>query len=175
MPKLHHFDRLGTARFVTFGCFRRRHLLADAAACEIVLTELARLRDHRNVRVLGYVIMPDHVHLILHPPDDIRLGTAIGVFKTRTAHRILELWNDGRRQSRIPRRDNGEAAVWQRRCYDHNCRTDEIVIEKLKYCHDNPVKRGLVDRAEDWPWSSCRWYLGHREGVFPIDELIDGL
>jgi putative transposase len=75
------------------------------------------------------------------------------------------LWWD----SRILQRPDGSPAVWQRRCYDHNCRTPEIVVEKLKYCHDNPVKRGLVNHPEDWPWSSYNWYQGRRDGIFEID------
>jgi len=172
MPKLRHYDDLGTVRFVTFSCYRRQRLLTEQTACEAILTELLRLRRDRGINILGYVIMPEHVHLVILPPDDLKLGPAIGVFKTRSAHMILN-WarSDQRKRDRIVRRETGAAAVWQRRCYDHNCRTTEIVIEKVKYCHDNPVKRGLVSRPEDWPWSSCRWYQGLREGVLEIDGI----
>jgi putative transposase len=170
MPKLHHFDHLGTARFVTFSCYRRQPLLTSPVVREIILAELARLRHDRSIKLLGYVIMPEHIHLVVLPPYGLRLGPTIGILKTRTAHAILDCWrSDQQQRRRILRRENGAAAVWHRRCYDHNCRTPETVIEKVEYCHDNPVKRGLVPRAEDWPWSSYLWYRGHREGVLEID------
>ncbi|MEW6050899.1 MAG: transposase [Candidatus Zixiibacteriota bacterium] len=172
MPKLRHYDHLGTARFVTFSCYNRQQLLTNLVARETVLAELSRLRGVYRIRLLGYVIMPEHVHLVLLPPDDLRLGPTIGVFKTRSAHTILSwMRSDPQHAWWIQRRASGGAAVWERRCYDHNCRTPEIVIEKIKYCHDNPVKRGLADRPEDWQWSSCRWYLGQREGVLEIDGI----
>jgi putative transposase len=108
----------------------------------------------------------------LLPPDDVKLGAVVGAFKARSAHTILDwLRSDLQRSRHIMIRREGNAAVWQRRCYDHNCRTPEIVVEKIKYCHDDPMKRGLVDKPEDWPWSGCRWYLGHRESVPEIDGI----
>jgi putative transposase len=177
MPKLRHFDHLGTARFVTFSCYRRRPLLEDMNARKIIIAELARLRQDRNIKLIAYVIMPEHMHLVVLPPEGLKLGPAIGIFKTRTAHAILDFWrSDQQQRGRIVKRESGDAAVWQRRCYDHNCRTPDTVLEKVRYCHNNPVTRRLVERPEDWPWSSCRWYLGHREGVLEIDgiEILTG-
>ncbi|MCX6833774.1 MAG: transposase [candidate division Zixibacteria bacterium] len=171
MPKLRHYDHLGTARFVTFSCYQRQRLLSDNIARQSVLDELSRLRTDHEIRVLGYVVMPEHVHLVLFPPDDVKLGPLICALKARSAHTILGWMRSDQRPQRILLRPEGAPAIWQRRCYDHNCRTPGIVVEKVKYCHDNPVKRGLVAHAEDWPWSSCRWYLGQREGVPEIDGI----
>ena len=115
------------------------------------------------------MIMPEHVHFLLLPPDDIKLGVLIGQLEARAAMSILSRLRS--RGSRVLSRPDGSPAVWQRRCYDHNCRTPEIVIGKLKYCHDNPVKRGLVSHPEDRPWSSCRWYNGGYKGEFEIDGI----
>jgi putative transposase len=171
MPKLRHYDHLGTARFVTFSCFQRLRLLSDSIARQAVLDELSRLRTNHDIRVLGYVVMPEHVHLVVLPPDDVNLGPLIGALKARSARVILDLIRSCPRRQRLPVRPGGTPAVWQRRCYDHNCRTPEDVVEKVKYCHDNPVKRGLAAKPEDWPWSSCRWYLGQREAVLEIDGI----
>ncbi|MCX6835477.1 MAG: transposase [candidate division Zixibacteria bacterium] len=171
MPKLRHYDHLGTARFVTFSCYQRQRLLGDSIGRQAVLDELSRLRTDHGVKVLGYVVMPEHVHLVLLPPDDVKLGPLIGALKARSAHIILDWIRNGQRRQRVPVRSGGTPAVWQKRCYDHNCRTPEIVVEKVKYCHDNPVKRGLVAQPENWPWSSCRWYVGQREGIPEIDGI----
>ncbi len=59
--------------------------------------------------------------------------------------------------------------LWQRRCYDRNCRTEEEVWEKVNYCHNNPVKRGLVSRPEDWQWSSCRSFIRNDDALPEIE------
>ncbi len=165
MPQLRHFDNLGTARFITFSCYRRRKYLSDEANVLILFDQLSTLRSKYSIKILGYVVMPDHVHLVLLPPDGLKLGVLIGQLKGRSARAIIGLRND------ISLRSNGQPAVWQRRCYDHNCRTQEIVIEKIRYCHTNPVKSGLVRVPGDWPWSSFRWYNGDRSRLLEIDEI----
>ena len=167
MPRLRHYDSLNTARFVTFSCYRRHRYLADRLSRDMVLEEITALRDVHKIKVLGYVVMPEHIHLVLHPPDDLELGRIIGQFKARSARAILSHCRQSRGQILV--RPDGRPAVWHRRCYDHNCRTAEIVLEKIRYCHDNPVKRGLASRPEDWPWSSYRWYHGRRNDVLEID------
>jgi hypothetical protein len=63
---------------------------------------------------------------------------------------------------------------WQVRYYDFNVRTREKQIEKLRYLHRNPVKRGLVDKPEDWEWSSFRHYATGVEGVVEIESEWTG-
>ncbi len=80
--------------------------------------------------------------------------------------------SDGRHNILMPQvRRNAKSrfVFWQRRCYDHNCRTVEAVREKIKYCHMNPVKAGLVNDPLDWPWSSYRHYVGRDDAVLEID------
>ena len=60
---------------------------------------------------------------------------------------------------------------WQKRCYDHDCRTEETVKEKINSCHKNPVNRGLVNSMEDWIYSSYRWYQGMDNIVFEINGV----
>ena len=167
MPRLQHFDNLGTARFITFSCFQRYPYLNRAAARNIVVEELESLRAGKEIRLLAWVLMPDHVHLVLWPRKSVKLGRTIGQFKARTALRILPLYPE--REHR--RRSNGQSAVWQRRCYDHNCRSAETVREKVDYCHRNPVTAGIVARPEDWPWSSYRFYSEQGHALIEIDAI----
>lgn len=165
MTRLRHFDNLGTARFVTFSCFRRHPYLLPESCIRVVLDEAALLRNDYGIQILGYVIMPDHVHLVLLPPHGLELGRLVGRMKGRSAYAITSL------AAKVLRRPDGRSAVWQRRCYDHNCRTAETVGEKIVYCHNNPVHRGLVESPEEWPWSSYRWYLGDRDVPLEIDGI----
>ncbi len=172
MPQLHHYDQLGTARFVTFCCYHQYQLLTDANDIRTVLNCLYRICREQRVRILGYVIMPEHVHFVLHPPDDSRMGQIIGEIKSRSAREILANWKQRSNRFLCKLLKPGSELVhrfWQPRCYDHNCRTPETVPEKIEYCHNNPVNRGLVSSMEDWRWSSFGWYHGADEVALEID------
>ena len=173
MPRLRHYDHLGSARFVTFSCYHRFRLLRHPAIIRAFLDGLQGLRD-RGTKILGYVVMPEHVHLILLPPDHMRLGIEIGRLKSLTAREMLPLLiqHYGQKTDRLFVTRNGERRriFWQSRCYDHNCRTPQSTKEKITYCHKNPVKRGLVESPSDCPWSSYRWYMG----LAGVELEIDG-
>ncbi len=74
MTKLRHYDNLGTARFITFSCYRRYPVLRQDFALSVVVEQLAAIRKEHNIQLLGYVLMPEHIHLVLNPPDGVRLG-----------------------------------------------------------------------------------------------------
>ena len=94
MPRLRHFDDFGTARAVNFSCYHRHRLLTDEPAIRIFLNECDAMRKHYDIAIVGYVIMPSHVHLVLVPRDHVNLGHAIGELKSRSARRILALWRE---------------------------------------------------------------------------------
>jgi putative transposase len=172
MPRLRHWDHLNTARFVTFSCYRRRQLLTAPTVIGVFLETLQLIRTRYAIRLLGYVIMPEHVHLVLHPPDSLKLGPAIGELKSLSASRVISdrlivLPPD----SNVHKDGRGRRAFWQPRCYDHNCRTRDTVIEKISYCHKNPVARGLVAEPGQWRWLSYNWYAGVTDVPLLMDEL----
>ena len=171
MPKLRHFDHLNTARFVTFCCYRRRKLLTAPVVIETFLETLNTIKESHDLKVLGYVIMPEHVHLVLHPPASIKLGPIIGKLKSYSASRVISkrllVLPDN---CRIEKDGVMRQAFWQPRCYDHNCRSPETVLEKINYCHNNPVARGLVNEPGEWRWSSYNWYAGEKDVPLTIDE-----
>jgi putative transposase len=67
-------------------------------------------------------------------------------------------------------KQRGSVQFWQRRYYDFNVHSEEKRVEKLKYMHRNPVKRGLLEKPEDWPWSSFRHYATGHLGVVEIES-----
>ena len=131
MPLLRHYDNLNSARFVTFCCYRRQQFLTSIPVIESFLDSLSNIRFKYQLRLLGYVIMPEHLHLVLHPPDGTPLGRVIGEIKAQSASQIvtekLMVLPDNCRVSKDGRE---RWAIWQPRCYDHNCRSEEIVVEK---------------------------------------------
>ena len=99
----------------------------------------------------------------------------MGELKSLTAREILSTWKekDYKILSRlkIVRDGFGRFAFWQRRYYDHNCRTQESVLEKINYCHSNPVRSGFTATPGEWRWSSYRWYNGQAGVVIEVDGV----
>jgi len=172
---MHHYDDLGTARFITFNCHKRLKLLTDEKRIRMLLEEIDHARKKYGFSLLGFVVMPNHVHLVLYPNKDVQAGRVIGEIKSLTARRIGMLSKSQKRHNRamfeVIRNKKYRYVFWQRRCYDHNCRTPQTVIEKINYCHMNPVKARLVRNPSEWPWSSYRWYMGYDDAVLEVDGV----
>jgi len=113
--------------------------------------------------ILGYVIMPEHVHIVILPIDGTPIGKVVGEIKSFTARNWF---------SENPfNMHKVKGVFWQRRCHDHNCRTSNAVKEKITYCHMNPVRKGYVEKPEDWIWSSYNWYLGEENVPLEMDVI----
>lgn len=125
--------------------------------------EIDRARTILGFRVLAFVFMPEHVHLVVWPPEGMKLGLVIGGIKARSARRFFAGTGIGPR--------GGVRVFWQRRCYDHNCRTPETTREKINYCHTNPVRRELVDDPGKWRWSSYNAYRGEKDVPLTVDVI----
>ena len=157
MPSgLIRIQKAGCFHFITFSCYHRLPLLARIGAYSTFENELERVRLQYGFVVAGYVLMPEHVHLLVGEPQISSLATALQVLKQRTSKMLKR---------------PGDAQFWQRRYYDFNVRNPEKTTEKLRYMHRNPVKRGLVARPEDWPWSSFRHYATGVEGTVEIESM----
>jgi putative transposase len=99
--------------------------------------------------------MPEHVHLLVNEPERDTLARAIQSLKQGVARRLALRAAD---------------SFWQARYYDFNVWSEHKFVEKLRYIHRNPVKRGLVKRPEDWEWSSFRHYVNGEIGVVEIES-----
>jgi hypothetical protein len=101
-----------------------------------------------------YVLVPEHVHVLLSEPQHDTLADALKSLKQG-----------------VPRRLIGDAEhFWQKRYYDLNIRDYRQFVEKLRYIHRNPVKSGLCERPEEWEWSSFRHYATGTEGRVEIES-----
>ena len=140
--------------FITFSCFRRLPLLDTPTAKEIFERTLERVRAGYGCYVTGYVVMPEHVHLLISEPERSKLSVVIQMLKQITSQKL---------------RPN-LARFWQVRYYDFPVWTEAKRIEKLRYMHRNPMKRGLVTRPENWKWSSFVHYATGREGIVEIES-----
>ena len=155
LKRYHHSGRL---HYITFSCYRRQPFLGSAEARDLFELALEQARVQYRCFVTGYVVMPEHVHLLISEPEAGELASAIQAIKQSVSRKLI-----GEREH-----------FWQKRYYDFNVWNYEKKIEKLKYIHRNPVKRGLVARPEDWKWSSFLHYATGVEGVVEIESEWTG-
>ena len=152
---LRRFQKTRQMHFVTFSCYRRQPKLGTSSARNIFEQSLGRTQQAYGFCVAGYVVMPEHVHLLLTEPDTAPLATALQALK-QSVSRTLSL--------------RADEPFWQARYYDFNVWSDLKRVEKLRYIHRNPLVRGLVENPEDWAWSSFRHYSTGIEGVVEIES-----
>ena len=155
--------------FITCSCYRWFPFLASARSRDRFLSILEQARQRYRFVVVGYVAMPEHVHLLLTEPEVGSPSTVMQVLKQRTAYALLP-----RRQRKDPRQhrlfdEQPRRAFWQARFYDFNVWTTKKRVEKLRYMHRNSVKRGLVESPEQWRWSSYRHYLLDEGGAVRVN------
>ena len=158
--------------FITCSCYRRVPLFGTARRRDVFLHVLEQVRVRFRFTVVGYVVMPEHIHLLLTEPLVGTPSTVMQVLKQTVARRLLA--RPRRRQHQAPLfRDPAPQPFWQRRFYDFNVWSRRKRIEKLRYMHRNPVKRGLVASPELWRWSSFRHYYYGEAGVVALNEAFE--
>ena len=148
-------------------------LLRSVHARNVFVKILDQVRDRFGFSLAGYVVMPEHIHLLLSEPRRGTPSTVMQVLKQRVSRRL-------RRKRRVPaaqmtlRFDGGAESAprfWQRRFYDFNLWSRKKKIEKLQYMHMNPLKRGFAAHSKDWPWSSSSFYSKSKQGLIRSDPV----
>jgi putative transposase len=158
-------------RFVTCSCYGRLPLLNTARSRDRFLSILEQTRGRYRFVVVGYVVMPEHIHLLISEPEVGTPSTVMQVLKQRTARALLPTKSRrDARQRHLFTDANLETPFWQARFYDFNVWTTRKRVEKLRYIHRNPVKRGLVGSPEEWCWSSYRFYLLGEAGPVRVNK-----
>jgi putative transposase len=174
MPwRLTRFHHSGQSHFVTFGCYHRRRLFTTDASRRIFELGLERVRRNYGLCVYGYVVMPEHVHLLLSEPqlrtDPLKPKAGLNG-PLPPQHKTLADALKSLKQGVSRRLIGGAEHFWQKRYYDFNIRNYAQFVEKLRYVHRNPVTAGLCERPEDWEWSSFRHYAAGCEGRVEIES-----
>jgi putative transposase len=147
---LKRLHRSGQSHFITFSCYHRLPLLVQMHLEEAFLLALEQTRRRFDMRVFGYVVMPEPVHLLLSEPSEGQLPKAIQLLKTKVA---IAARRQGQRVA-------GGPPFWRARCFDHNVRNHAGLVTQLRYIRRNPVERGLCAKPQDWPGPASM--PGHR-------------
>jgi putative transposase len=156
----------GYLHFITFSSYRRRPLLTSARRRDLFLNVLEQVRRSYRFVIAGYVVMPEHVHLLIGEPERANPSVVVGVLKQRFTCQLR--WAGP--ASVLPEASDEGTHVWQRRFYDFVVYTELKRIEKICYIHQNPVKRGLVPASDQWAWSSFRYYAYDEAGPVLVNE-----
>jgi len=132
------FSQVGAHYTITAITNRRRPLFYDSASASVVVREL-EAASNCGIEPLAWVLMPDHLHIVLQLSHGA-LCRAMQAFKSRTA-----------------RAQGAAGPIWQAGFYDHCIRNHEDLLRQARYVIENPLRRGLVARREDYPYWWCRW------------------
>jgi REP element-mobilizing transposase RayT len=167
----------GPVYYVTTVVQNRLHLFTRAAYIIPLFDSLIYYRSHYHFQLLGYVCMPDHLHLLLGPQQAADIDSILRDFKGFTARRIIRQAQAEANHALLTHfqtagAQNGrsEHQVWQASFWEQDVYSTRYMREKLIYRHRNPVRAGLVPKPEDYPYSSYRAYLTGDQWLIEVDR-----
>jgi putative transposase len=155
MGKLHHRTALGCTYFVTTKAARNIALFQVHEIAEIVIAKPLHYRMAEAYLLHEFVLMPNHLHLLLTPPGATSLEKAMQLIKGGSSYEIH-------------RKHGSRMEIWQAGFHEDTIRDTADYLSRVRYIQMNPVAAGFVDRAEDWRWGSAG-------GQFTLDPIPQGL
>jgi putative transposase len=166
------YDVPWQAHYLTFSCFLRQAFFRGTQSPLWLIRAVDQARDKCPFQLWAFVIMPEHVHLLVLPGEGVSVSSILYQIK-KPVTTWATSWVRSNRASFLAkmadRQPSGKTChrFWQRGGgYDRNLRSVAEAHEKIVYIHENPVRRGLAARARDWPWSSWRaWEEGVDEPI----------
>ena len=175
MPKkLRRYYGRGDLHFLTFSCYRRLPLLGTVRARNVFVHALGKIRERYGFLLVGYVVMPDHVHLLISEPAKGTPYTVLQALKQRVSRDLRKRSHrrpEGQLRLAFSRGGEDLPRFWQPRFHDFNVHSAKKRREKVEYMHANPVKRGLVKNPGRWTWSSYLFYEKSEMGLVKIDTV----
>ncbi|MFQ3675256.1 MAG: transposase [Endomicrobiia bacterium] len=178
--KLKHYFEKGNIYFVTSVVKDRKKIFTDLKTTRFLLITIAYHKYVLNFLLFGYVIMQEHFHLLLQPCDKYDISRIMKDIKGNFSRKYNEFLNPTPVSSRhlnvgyVKGFKYEYFPVWQKEYYESCVRDEKDFVQKLNYIHNNPVKRGLVNSAEEYEFSSYHQYYGEsRQKIqIPIDKIL---
>jgi REP element-mobilizing transposase RayT len=173
--KLYKSNEPNTFHYLTLVTHNRVPVFRKDESCKIFVDVPSEVREKFPYKLVGYVLMPDHVHTIVNN----RINTIsewLHRVRGNSARKILAWLRDEKHLMSFkklelahPQKRKHTHAVWQKDPSVIDLWSHKFVRQKLNYLHLNPVRAGLCEHPADWKWSSCRAYLPHKPGEVPIE------
>ena len=143
MPRLRHIHLKEYPYVVTTVTVKREPIFEKSKAADILLESIFFGRRQQWYYLLSFVIMPDHVHLVIIPREK-NISECIKSIKGFSARRINALFNR-------------KGSIWQGGFYDYILDSEAKALSRMRYIEDNPVRKGMVTHAEDYGYSSTKF------------------
>jgi REP-associated tyrosine transposase len=183
VPRQRHYYRLNHLHYLTRSTHRRARLFDSEPFKRRWVRTLDELRTELSFKIIGYVLMPEHFHILIWPSGDPNPSQIMQKLEERTALFILKNLKEnvgypwcGKMLTRIRLpltvHHHAHYRVCQRGGYDLNVWSRKKRGGKLTYMHNNPVARKLVEKAGDWPWSSWRFYFLDDASILSMDRML---
>jgi REP element-mobilizing transposase RayT len=174
-PPRFHIE--GHVYYITTVIYNRLPIFTRPSFIVPLYDSLNFYRHHQQFKLLGYVFMPDHIHLIIWPFGSATVSEIMRDYKKFTSTRIVrqakvEGIDEWTRAFQRAGRETGRSThkVWQDSFWDVNIYSEPFLRQKLNYVHRNPVRAGLVEKPEDYVYSSYRNYVAGEEWLVEIDQ-----
>ncbi|MYE91632.1 hypothetical protein F4X33_21845 [Candidatus Poribacteria bacterium] len=146
----------GTYYFLTTATFKRRPILSNPQVTKIIFDSLQWLENKDRIRWICLMIIPDHIHAVIQLGCNQTIADVMHSLKSFTAKQINALRRRIAGQDAPP---TGYGSVWQAEYYDRGVRGEESLNEMIRYCYENPVRKGLVKQARDYPYWWCKFKM----------------
>ena len=164
-------DNPNTFHYITASTNKRRKVFAEDETCQIFVDVIKEIKTIHPFKVVGYVIMPDHIHLIINPlrPE---MSTILRKIKGKSGKLIIDYLKESERHMALKYLEinihKRKYAVWLKKSSDVDLVSSKFIKQKLDYIHMNPVRAGLCTSPEEWKWSSYNAYLNNDEAEVPL-------
>ena len=148
--------------------------MGTVRARNLFVKMLGEVRERYAFLLVGYVLMPEHVHLLMNEPKQGTPSKVVQVLKQRVSRAMRgkkRAGLHGQLALKFPNPVGSLKRFWQKRFYDFNVWSEKKLKEKLEYMHANPVQRKLVRHAREWPWSSWSFYAEGEAVLLKIDPI----
>jgi len=172
------YNEVFQPRELTFSCYRRMPFFSRERTCEWFIQSLEKARIRFGFQIWAYVLMPDHIHLLVNPGDAAaKMPRFLQAVKEPVARQAIAFLKanspDWLARLTVHEGHRMRHRFWQPGGgYDRNITDVATLRAMIEYIHANPVRRGLVDRMEDWEYSSARWYASIRPVKIEMDDQV---
>jgi len=164
--------------FITISTHLWIPILFNEIVFQIILNSFKYNQANKGLKIHGYVIMINHVHAIISHERYEQIPNVIRDFKRHTATEIKNYLSGLGEFSQLfwirifHNKERGQNRIWQRGYHPVTIRSQAFFNEKLNYIHYNPVKKGFVEKPEDWKYSSARNYLLDDDSLIALDRIV---